>query len=72
MLIKAEHACLPVVDLQERLIPAISGHERMIARRGLLMRVADRLAAPMLVCEGSAPPIGDEETAARAPAWETK
>jgi nicotinamidase-related amidase len=51
MLIDAEKSCLLVVDVQERLIPAIHDGERVIHNIGWLMRIAAELEVPVLMSE---------------------
>ncbi len=51
MLIRRETSALLVVDVQEKLVPAVLGSERAISRIGLLMAAAARLDVPMLVSE---------------------
>lgn len=51
MLITAEKSCLLIVDVQDRLAPAVAEHERVIERCGVLMRAAQRLAIPVIVSE---------------------
>jgi nicotinamidase-related amidase len=51
MLLRAERSFLAVVDVQERLAPAMATPEPAIARCEILMRAAARLGVPMLVSE---------------------
>ena len=51
MLMRAEKSCLLIVDVQERLTPAMSDPSRVIRNCGLLMRAAQRLAVPIVVSE---------------------
>jgi len=51
VLIDAEKSCLLVVDVQERLIPAIHDGERVIRNTGWLMRIAGELGVPVLMSE---------------------
>lgn len=51
MLMKARECGLLVIDVQERLLPAIAENERVANRCEVLMRAAQRLAVPMLVSE---------------------
>jgi nicotinamidase-related amidase len=51
MLLRAERSFLAVVDVQERLAPAMTAPEPAIARCEILMRAAARLGVPMLVSE---------------------
>ena len=51
MLIEVKDSCLIVVDVQERLAPAIADHERIVARCSVLMQAARRLKVPLLASE---------------------
>lgn len=51
MLIKAERSALLVIDIQEKLAPAMNGIERVVENTAILMRAARRLAVPLLVSE---------------------
>jgi nicotinamidase-related amidase len=51
MLLRAERGFLGVVDVQDRLAPAMATGEAAIARCGILMRAAARLGVPILVSE---------------------
>ena len=51
MLIRAETACLLVVDLQERLLPVIHQADQVIATGAWLIRIAQRLSVPVLASE---------------------
>ncbi|NBC33250.1 MAG: isochorismatase family protein [Alphaproteobacteria bacterium] len=51
MLLDAGTSCLLIVDIQERLAPAIAGIDAVVERVSILMRAADRLAVPMLLSE---------------------
>lgn len=51
MLLQADQSCLLVVDIQERLAPAIIGQETLIARVATLIKGAQALSVPMLVSE---------------------
>lgn len=51
MLLDAGTSCLLIVDIQERLAPAISGIDAVAERVSILIRAADRLGVPMLVSE---------------------
>ena len=48
MLLKAEHSLLLVVDIQERLAPAIDGGQAVLEHSLWLARVAQRLEVPVL------------------------
>jgi len=51
MLIDAASAALLVVDIQERLLPAVAAPERVVNNTRTLLHAADRLAVPVLVSE---------------------
>ena len=51
MLIKADQSCLIVIDVQERLVPAMQAPARVIRNSQTLMTAATRLDIPMLLTE---------------------
>jgi len=51
MLLDAGRSCLLIVDVQERLAPAIADIDAVVDRISILMRAAARLSVPMLVSE---------------------
>lgn len=51
MLIDAQDSCLLVVDVQERLVPAIHDGERVVRNTAWLMQIARELAVPVLMSE---------------------
>ena len=51
MLLEAGRCALIVVDVQDRLAPAITEIDRVVANVGVLMRAARELAVPILVTE---------------------
>ncbi len=51
MLIQADHSCLIVIDVQERLVPAMQAPARVISNTRTLMTAASRLGIPMLLTE---------------------
>jgi nicotinamidase-related amidase len=51
MLIERIKSCLLVVDIQERLLPAINEGERVIENTAWLMQIAQELEVPLLVSE---------------------
>ena len=51
MLIEAATSALLLVDVQERLAPAVEGGEACVARCRILLEAAGRLAVPMLATE---------------------
>jgi nicotinamidase-related amidase len=51
MLLDAARSALLVVDIQERLAPAIAESEQVVARTRILIEAARRLGVPLLVSE---------------------
>jgi len=51
MLIDAKQSALLVVDVQGRLVPAISGWQALLDQVVWLIRVARRMGVPVLACE---------------------
>jgi nicotinamidase-related amidase len=51
MLLEADKSVLCVIDVQQRLAPAMAEPERVIAKSALLMTAAARLGVPMLLSE---------------------
>jgi len=51
MLIKPELSCLVVIDIQDKLAPAMQSPARVIRNTALLMRAADRMGVPVLMTE---------------------
>ena len=51
MLIKPEQSCLVVIDIQEKLVPAMQAPAKVIRNTKLLMTAADRLGIPILMTE---------------------
>lgn len=51
MLIKPEDSCLIVIDMQERLVPAMQAPARTIKNAGVLIQAAKRLDIPTLLTE---------------------
>jgi len=51
MLIERAKSCLLVVDVQEKLAPAVSDPATVIRNAGILMRAAARLGVPLVVSE---------------------
>ena len=70
MLLSAERSVLIVIDVQERLAPAMHGLSGFLRNTELLMRAAARLAVPMIVTEQYPKGLGRtvESIAALAPA----
>lgn len=51
MLMKADRSCLLVIDIQERLLPAMAAPDKVVANTGLLLKAAARLEVPALCSE---------------------
>lgn len=51
MLIDPRRSQLLVIDIQERLMPAVDGADRVAANAGILIRSAERLGIPITVTE---------------------
>ena len=51
MLIGRDSSCLLVVDIQERLLPAMQDPMLVVRNTGILMQAAARLGIPILVSE---------------------
>ncbi|HZF34469.1 MAG TPA: hydrolase [Candidatus Angelobacter sp.] len=51
MLIERDKSCLLVVDVQEKLAPAVSDPADVVRNAGILMRAAARLGIPLVVSE---------------------
>lgn len=51
MLIKPDQSCLIVIDVQERLVPAMQAPARVIRNTRTLMTAATKLGIPMLLTE---------------------
>jgi len=51
MLIRAQESVLIVVDLQERLVPAVEAPETTVRNAGILIQAAKRLDVPVVVSE---------------------
>jgi nicotinamidase-related amidase len=51
MLLKAANATLLVVDVQERLLPAMAEPERLVAKIAILLKAAEELDLPVTVSE---------------------
>ncbi len=51
MLLDADRSALVVIDLQERLVPAIHGIDAVLANAAVLMGAAARLGVPILITE---------------------
>jgi nicotinamidase-related amidase len=66
MLMDARRSTLVVVDLQERLLPAIAGAEEVVRHAGTLIEAARRLAVPIIVTEQYPKGLGPSAAAIRA------
>jgi nicotinamidase-related amidase len=51
MLIDAERSMLLVIDLQERVLPAIAEHDRVVANCVWLIRAAEKIGVPVAASE---------------------
>ena len=51
LLLSRDRSCLLVVDVQERLLPTIAGHQSLLSAVQLLIRAARRLQVPVVVSE---------------------
>lgn len=51
MLIRRDNSCLLVVDIQEKLLPAMQDPMLVVRNTGILMQAAARLGVPVLVSE---------------------
>jgi nicotinamidase-related amidase len=71
MLIDAERSMLLVVDVQERMMPAIHDHAEVIANVVWLVRVAQRLGIPVAATEQYAKGLGPTVAAIRTLVPET-
>ncbi|MEJ8574607.1 isochorismatase family protein [Microbaculum marinum] len=56
--LQAASSVLVVVDLQDRLVPAIEDHEAVVARAGILVKAAEILAIPVVFTEHFPEKIG--------------
>ncbi len=66
MLIDAARSRLLVIDMQERLLPAIHDRDSVIANTGWLVRVAMRLGVPVAALEQYPKGLGRTEASLRA------
>lgn len=51
MLIEPKNSCLIVIDMQERLVPAMQAPAKTIKNAGTLMQTANRLSVPTILTE---------------------
>jgi len=58
MLIERESSLLIIVDMQEKLLPAVHCHDKVILRCALVLKVAMRLNVPVLASEHYSKGIG--------------
>jgi nicotinamidase-related amidase len=65
-LLRPERTALVVVDLQEKLLPAISGHEQVLKNTLLLLKTAEVLALPVVVTTQYAKGLGPTVEPVRA------
>lgn len=65
MLMRAETSCLLVVDLQERLMPAINLADQVVENSAWLIQIAQRLSVPVLASEQYPRGLGRTVTAIR-------
>jgi nicotinamidase-related amidase len=76
MLIEREKSCLLVVDVQERLAPAMAEREAAVRNCAILMKAAARLGVPVVVSEqypqGLGPTIPELKALAPAEAFLAK
>lgn len=66
MLLQADHSCLLVVDIQERLVPHMNRHESLVTHAAWLLEVAAELGVPVLVSEQYPKGLGPTVPAIRA------
>lgn len=58
MLLSADRSALLVIDIQERLLPAVQEPERVVARTRILLQAATALAVPVFASEQYSKGIG--------------
>ena len=51
MLLDAARSCLLVIDIQDKLVPAVQGSEALIDRARWLLEIAHRIGVPVLASE---------------------
>lgn len=51
MLLVQENSCLVLVDVQEKLTPFVLDHEKLITQCDWMMRLAQQLSVPIVICE---------------------
>lgn len=65
MLIDSDRSMLLVIDLQERMMPAIADHDEVVANAAWLVRVAQKLGVPVAATEQYAKGLGPTVPAIR-------
>lgn len=66
MILRAQESVLVVVDVQERLLPAIHDSDRVVRNTGMLLKGAAALSVPVLVTEQYPRGLGPTVEAVRA------
>jgi nicotinamidase-related amidase len=66
MLIDAERSTLLVIDLQERILPALAEHERLLENVVWLVRAAQKIKVPVAASEHCPKSMGPAASAIRA------
>lgn len=66
MILRAQESVLVVVDVQERLLPVIHDHARVVRNAGMLLKAAGALSVPVLVTEQYPRGLGPTVEAVRA------
>jgi nicotinamidase-related amidase len=64
-ILDAKRVAVLVIDLQERLLPAIDGHQRVLSNSLLLLRLARELALPVVVTTQYRKGLGETVPAVR-------
>ncbi|HYH23548.1 MAG TPA: isochorismatase family protein [Azospirillum sp.] len=65
MLLSSERSVLVVVDVQERLMPAVHEWERVVNNAGVLLRTATQMGVPVVASEQYSKGLGPTVTAVR-------
>ena len=65
MRIRTEDSCLLIIDIQERLFPAIAEHAELAAHTLWLQQVAQRIGVPVLLTEQYSKGLGQTIAALR-------
>jgi nicotinamidase-related amidase len=66
MRMRAEHSTLLIIDIQERLFPAIADSAALAAHAGWLLQVAQRIGVPVLLTEQYSKGLGPTIAALRS------